>query len=138
MKKLTFATFIWICLACFGCSKYVSCDGVVTFSDGTPLDTGKIIFVDEKFQYDSQLKKGGNFSIGGMKDGEGLPPGKYNVYFSGVNEYVYDELQPTVLDRKASRLLIDRKFESETTSGLNYEVKKDLQPLKIIVEKYSD
>ncbi len=104
-----------------GCGDNVRGFGSVKFSDGTPLTTGTVVVCDAQFQYTGLLKSDGSFELGGLKAGDGLPPGTYNVY---------------IIDPQANeKPSIDAKFASPDTSGITFEVVKGKkEPFNITVE----
>jgi len=81
---------ILLCLFAFGCNKNVSVTGMVTYSDtGEPIKFGMVVFTGEK-EIGRGAIKDGKYSVGLLKDGEGIPPGKYTVSsesldFSGMS-----------------------------------------------------
>lgn len=117
-----------VLLSC-GCAPKVRVDGSVSFSDGSPLEKGAVMMSDGRSMYQGNIKPGGKFSLGVLKDGQGIPPGTYKVWITGVNGTDYsgasDEIQ-----------LIEPRFTSEKTSELSFEVKKgEPKPIDIVVEK---
>ncbi len=146
-----------LCSALFlllvGCSQNVKTGGVVTFSDGTPLDQGMVTATDGSSSYRGKIGSDGRFRLGRLKDGDGIPQGNYRVYLS-VNwtEYVasaedvrFDEdLASDAEVRKAwkkgeekkiTHLLIDPKYENADSSGLSVEVKRGMAPMSIVVDR---
>ena len=117
--------------------------GKVTFPDGTPLTVGQVMFQKEGFIGSGTILKDGTYSAGKQKDGDGLPPGKYQVFLSEVMTFgemsgkkaaqtatgsVSFEVAPTVN-------LIAQKFMSPSTSGLTIEVtSKGPNKLDIVVD----
>ena len=96
--------------------------GTVSFSDGTLLDRGTVVFSNAQHQYTGTIQSDGTFNLGGLKPGDGLPPGTYRVAVTDV----YDGETP----------ILDVKYESPESSGITFEVvagKKE--PFKITVER---
>jgi hypothetical protein len=104
--------------------------GNVTFSDGTPLSKGQVVFEDEKNTYIGKIQPNGAFRMGVLKDGEGIPSGKYKVAIYGANdeEIVDPEAAPVVTP------LIAPQFRSTKTSGIEYDISKSIK-IAIVVEK---
>lgn len=77
-RRLPFVLVV-VCLFVTGCSNSVAVTGRVTYSDnGEPVRSGVVIFTGEK-EIARGAIKGGKYSIGRFKDGDGLFPGKYSV-----------------------------------------------------------
>ena len=77
--RLKTGMLIVLCLFAFGCGKNLSVTGMVTYSDnGEPVKFGMVVFTGEKEIGRSAIKNG-KYSIGLIKDGDGVPPGTYTV-----------------------------------------------------------
>jgi hypothetical protein len=107
-----------------GCSGRVNVSGHVTFSDGEPLNFGEVCFTEGQKTFSGWVKENGYYSPGEFKDGDGIPPGTYQVWISRtiLAEPIYnkngaegDEVKRT--DR------VDQKYTAPETSGLIFEVK---------------
>lgn len=117
-------------LSLCGCTPKVCVDGNVSFPDGSPLEKGAVMMSDGRNMYQGNIKPGGKFSLGMLKDGEGIPPGTYKIWISGVNGTDYRDPSSSGI------FLIDPKFTSEKTSDLTFEAKKgETKPIDIVVEK---
>ena len=67
------------CLCAFGCSKNVKVTGTVTYSDtGEPVMSGNVFFSSDTEMGRATIKEG-KYSIGCIKDGDGIPPGTYTI-----------------------------------------------------------
>jgi hypothetical protein len=110
--QFTFTTLIVVLFLFSGCGGYVKFGGKVTDSDGNPYTKGYVIFTNENVSARGKLQSDGTYKLDSLKDGDGLMPGKYQVYLSGHHEYPADK---AVSD-------IDVKYESAETSGLSCEV----------------
>src|SRR5581483_5437642 len=92
--------------------------GTVKFDDGKPLETGNLIcegVIDGKtVMARGAILADGTFTLGTLRPGDGVRPGKYRVLVSprGLSEAELAQFGPT----------IDHKFESFETSGLTLEV----------------
>ena len=88
-RRTAYALFL-ACLFAWGCNQNVKVTGKVTYSDnGEPVGKGTVFFIGEKEQARAEIKDG-KYSVGLLKDGEGIPPGKYTVSsesldFSGMS-----------------------------------------------------
>lgn len=92
--------------------------GKVTFPDGTPLTTGTVCFATSQFVFYGDLQPDGTYSMGKIRDGQGIPDGDYHVYVQGAQ--VADGLDEN--DSVKYKFLIDEKFRDASTSGLNCAV----------------
>jgi hypothetical protein len=111
-----------------GCGNNVKVAGRVTFSNGKPLNTGRVVFENDQFYYYGNLKKDGTFSVGVLKDGEGIPRGKYRVAI----EYA---LVTTPDGQPTEQLLIAEKHANTKTSGWEYDIQKRTTDIHLTVEK---
>ena len=105
--------------------------GQVTFPDGTPLTKGQVMFQKDGFVASGDISKDGYYSAGKLKDGDGLPPGQYQVYITGASTFGAEtNAQQQVAD--SGRIpsfktpkpmdLIASKYMGPNTSGLTVEV----------------
>jgi hypothetical protein len=113
-----------------GCGQ-IKVSGKVTFPDGSPLTTGRVLFDDGKNNYSGMIQNDGSFSVGMLKDGQGIPRGKYNVAIVDAitEEFPGPGVPPIVA------YLIASKFRSPRTSGLEYDIQKKTTDIHITVEK---
>jgi hypothetical protein len=119
-----------ICTLFAGCGQ-VKVTGTVTFSDGEPLSKGKIVFENDKNKFTAVLHNDGTFNLGMLKDGQGIPPGKYSVAVAeAFDEEFYDPDKPPRVTH-----FIAKKFRSSKTSGLEFDIQKRTTGISIIVEK---
>jgi hypothetical protein len=139
MKNLIFVTMI-IISAATGCSQNVRVEGQVAFSDGTPLELGRVVFENDKYTFTGRIQSGGTFSVGQLKDGQGVPRGLYRVY---IAETIQAEPVPDapksgtpngIPARKLIRTIAE-KYSSPDTSGLEYDIRRKTTDIKIVVEK---
>ena len=99
--------------------------GTVTFSDGSPITAGTVIFENDQHTYKGTIHKDGTFNMGMLKDGEGIPPGEYRVAVLAIDP---------ASEGEELRLLTDPKYASSRTSGITYNVQKKMD-IKLVVEK---
>lgn len=104
--------------------------GKVRYPDGSPVTAGRLI-VDygpgAARQAGALIKSDGSFRIGEIKDGDGMPAGNVKV---GVAAYTQIEKDGALQEVN----LCDPKYFSPETSGLVFEVPKQLR-WDIVVEK---
>ena len=114
-----------VCVLFSGCGKGVKVSGKVSFSDGTPLDVGKVCFSDGNLTVYGTINEKGEYKMGVNTDGEGIPPGSYVV--SIVNATKPDSRYMIKSeddgDYPLDVTVIDLKFSNGKTSGLTCEVK---------------
>ena len=68
-----------VCLVASGCSQYVKVSGTVTYSDtGEPVQFGSVLFENEQEGGRGTIENG-KYSVGRIKDGDGIPPGTYTI-----------------------------------------------------------
>jgi len=118
------ATIFSLCvlLPLSGCGGGVKAGGSVSFADGTAVTGGTVVFSDAQHQYTGAIQPDGTFQLGGLKPGDGLPPGRYRV---AVIE-VYEGGAP----------ILDEKYESPDRSEISFEVTGGRnEPFSITVER---
>jgi len=134
MKRWLF--FAMILPMILGCSNKITVDGTVKFSDGELLSKGSVFFGDAAgtHQYYGAIQPDGTFSLGGLKDGEGIPAGTYSVWLSGINfsDYGIDEKGKSW---STSSVIMDPRFEKPQTSGLSFDIQAKTTGLEITVER---
>ena len=105
--------------------------GKVTFPDGTPLTKGQVMFQKEGFVASGNLRPDGTYSAGKLKDGDGLPPGRYQVFITGVSTFGDSPAKPPSAVSQGGQppmntskpiFLVDPKYTAPNTSGLTVEV----------------
>ena len=107
-----------------GCGGNSAVSGKVTFSDGTPLTVGKVVFETETFYAFGPIQSDGTYTMGSSKSGDGVPKGTYQVS-------IQDVVKPTIVQQgmrapiitMPTSIPIDQKYFAGNTSGLACEVK---------------
>jgi hypothetical protein len=132
MKKYLFSkgVVLFLLLLSIGCGQ-IKVGGKVTFSDGSPLSKGKVIFENDKSTFTANIREDGSFNMGILKDGQGIPAGKYNVAIAEA----FDEDFPAADKPPIIKHLIAEKFRSTKTSGIEHDIKKNTRDISIVVEK---
>jgi hypothetical protein len=106
--------------------------GKVVFKDGTPLTGGLILLrpVEEKLQVSvrGDIQQDGSFVLGTYKEDDGAFPGKYQVAITPPP-------RPKRREKPIGKAIVDPRFESYETSGLEVEVKRGKNDFKIEVDK---
>jgi hypothetical protein len=125
-------------LAVCGCgsgggNKTYKVTGKVTFSDGSPLTEGIVVFSGDAMEAKGGINADGTYSLTSYKPGDGAPAGFYKVYLGGniykpaatpappVDPTIEQYLESTTTS--GSSVYIDEKFRDVSTSGLTCEVK---------------
>jgi hypothetical protein len=124
-------TFLSLCFA-VGCGGSVVVKGTVKTADGTPIESGTIIFLGDKEQFSADIQPGGTFSPGKFADGDGITPGVYRIYLTGVGrtESRSDSGSPTSVpvlqgaQKSAAGALIHSKYALPETSELTIDTSK--------------
>lgn len=103
--------------------------GRVSFADGVPVPTGRIVvsYGDGKASWGS-IKPDGSFAVGTLKQSDGMRPGTYRVAVKDA--YVEEEKN----GEKVSVPLVHKRFADPATSGLEFTV-PDKTVWEIVVEK---
>jgi hypothetical protein len=135
MRPATNLILLAVVLGLTGCgSGRFPVTGRVLFEDGSPLEEGQVICESQegevKVMARGVLARDGSFRLGTERPGDGVPPGKYHVLVSP---------RPRTQEEEAQHLppIIDRKFQSYATSGIELEVKESTE-LPITVSKPRD
>lgn len=124
-------------LCCAGCSQKIKTHGTVKFPDGTPLEKGTVFFSNGIQMFQGEIQSNGTFKIGEIRDGDGIPPGKYKIWISAnTQDYVRDAVTKEITNKMMRQIVIDPKYESRETSDLTFEVKPGgSKSIDIVVEK---
>jgi len=121
MKKMLSFVFPFLMIVFVAGCGDPTVTGKVTFPDGTPLTQGQVMFQKEGFVASGNIQPDGTYSAGKLKDGDGLPPGRYQVFITGTMTFGGSgEASPTMTARPLN--LIDLKYTAPNTSGLTVEV----------------
>lgn len=104
--------------------------GRISFADGSPLPTGRVVvsYGDGKASWGS-IKPDGSFTVGTLRQADGVRPGKYRVAIKDACLIDAKENGETV-----SEPLIHQRFADPATSGLEFTV-PDKTVWEIVVEK---
>lgn len=120
-----------ILLCAVGCGGgKIKVSGKVTFSDDdSPLTVGTVYFTTESFEARGSLKADGTYTLSALKEGDGIPPGKYRVYVGDAFERVGPSENEVIVP------LIDQKFTSTTSSDLEFEVNSSQRTFDFKVDR---
>jgi hypothetical protein len=121
--------FLLICLLIVtGCGPNIKVTGKVTFSDGNRLEKGRVIFENDNVYYYGMIQKNGVFRLGVVKDGQGIPPGKYRVAVE------FFDVEGTGLDETLIHF-VAKKYRNSKTSGIEYEITTKTTNISIVVDR---
>ena len=117
-KTLCFFSFLLLVLTVIGCGGNSRLSGKVTFTDGKPATHGMVIFtnVTDSFQAKGEINKDGTYVVGSTKARNGLPPGEYKVFVSGIDTTAQS------LGMGIPVPLCAEKYQNASTSGLTCTV----------------
>jgi len=119
-------------LSATGCSKpVIPTEGVVRFSDGSPVQSGSIEFrrVTDKERFASRIRPNGQFTPEDSRGVIGLPVGTYEVV---VVQIVLTE--DLALESHDHGMSVPRRFADYYTSGLKVVVAKgDARPIDLVL-----
>ncbi len=125
--------FVCALLVAVGCNGgRLPVKGAVKYPDGSPVTGGTVIAegtVDGKLvSVQANINPDGTFEFGSETPGDGALPGKYKAM-----------IMPVALgdaDLAAGKTpTVGGKYSKFETSGIQFEVVKDMQPLAITVDK---
>ena len=124
MTYTRFSCLLFLLCCAIGCGGGDRVTGKVTFSDGSPLTVGKVMFTNGSISAFGEINEKGEYRMGTIKAGDGVPSGTYQVYIADArveadtqikNEDggMYNPLVPAV----------NAKFTSAVQSDLTCSVK---------------
>ncbi|MDR2704262.1 MAG: hypothetical protein LBC02_00645 [Planctomycetaceae bacterium] len=137
MKQYLVIFILILCVAASGCGSGFKVTGKVMFSDGQPLTVGKVIFTNGQISAFGKINSHGEYRLGLIKEGDGIPAGTYQVYITeafqpGDNSLSYKDEEGQIVTPLV--LVIDPKFTVASQSGLKCEVNGSMK-FDIQVEK---
>jgi hypothetical protein len=127
----TVALFVaTVCLPACGRSGLHPVRGRVSFADGAPVPTGRVVvsYGDGTASWGS-INPDGSFAVGTLKQSDGMRPGTYRVAVKDA----FVEVEKKV-GEKVSVPLVHKRFADPATSGLEFKV-PDKTVWEIVVEK---
>jgi hypothetical protein len=133
IRTILLFAFLFVPFFVTGCSKNVRVEGTVSFSDGTTIDRGQVVFENDAKTYLGKIRKNGTFSVGVYKDGEGIPKGQYRAAVTGV----FDEPPPTSgNDLLAPPIhIVAEKYRNSKTSGFEFDIQGKTSGISLVVER---
>ena len=137
MSQVKYAFLVLALALCVGCSGNVKLSGTVVYSDdNTPVETGMIYFTTPSYSAHGSIVDG-QFTVSSVKENDGLPPGEYDVYFSGVERVVKEQqdLGNGDFTEAITEPSIDEKYLSASTSGLHQKVDKTTRTVEFKLDR---
>ncbi|MDR2115150.1 MAG: hypothetical protein LBP87_02090 [Planctomycetaceae bacterium] len=136
MQKFLLLFFFVILPVFIGCSNKVKVSGHVKFTDGEPVTLGEVCFGTKDRTYFGRINKNGYYTLGEIKDGDGIPPENYTVWLSGtvLSEPILDQNNDETGKFKEIEL-VDRKYTEQKVSTLTFEVKHGVNKFDFTVER---
>ena len=116
MKPLSLLLAFCLSVGLYGCSQRVSVEGTVTYTDGTPLTFGTVIFERDTYQVIGSINADGHYRLREARPGDGILPGLYGVRVS-VQTGGTSDGEPVVK-------YVAEKYEYTETSGLSCKVER--------------
>lgn len=138
MNKIQLALTLLLAVLCVGCSGKVKLGGTVSFTDGTPVETGMVYFVSKDGSFSARGEiQNGEFQVSSVGKNDGLPKGEYDVYFSGIETVVREqqELENGDFIEAETRPAIDVKYMSASTSGITQNVDGSTKKVEFQLER---
>lgn len=144
MRPLYYLIFACLIVSCMlGCGENVRLRGKVTYSDThEPLTCGEIHFSTASFLARANIQPDGTYTVGSMKESDGLPPGTYSIAIVNAVEEKRSMTDQVVIgprglgQAKPEKPLIDAKYKNKATSGLTVTVDKSGKVFDIEVDRY--
>jgi len=126
-----------------GCGENIGLRGKVTFSDTKePLPCGEIHFTTESFLARAAIQPDGTYTVGTEKQGDGLPPGTYQIVIVNAVKGGEEPTEPATMDSRGmpastpAKQLIDPKYKNKETSGLTLTVDKSTKVFDFAVDRF--
>ena len=121
MQRIFYALTLFSVFFAIGCGNAVVIKGTAKMADGTTVTNGTVLFVSDSAQYSANIQTNGTFSPGVDKDGEGIPPGVYQISVVGVSR---EETRPGE-SYPIQISLIASKYGDHRTSGISLDTSKE-------------
>jgi len=122
MQRVFFALTLIPLVFAIGCGGNVVIRGIATMADGTIIDNGTVYFQGDAGQFSADIQPDGTFSPGRLQDGDGIPPGVYQITVGGVVRYEGEfRMEGLVSVFPATIPLIHSRYMNPGTSGLSID-----------------
>ena len=148
-KRFYVILFAAVCfLSVVGCGKTnVPLRGRVLDQEGNPITVGMVNFSSEKGLSRGKIQPDGSYTVGTLKQTDGLPPGTYKVYVTNAEvplapkeppkgpqqlDAMGQPMQPMMFN---TRKLVARQYMTEADTPLTCEVPVKGNRFDVVVEK---
>ena len=133
-KLLWLPSVLLLALSMLGCgSDMVRVSGTVTFTDGSPVTRGSVLFADGTFSASGDIQPNGSFILTSIRRGDGIRPGEYVVI---IERNWDDELDEDGRVIRADPFEVHPRYSSRETSGLMFTVEaRKRNVFDIVVER---
>lgn len=108
-----------------GCKKEIMITGTVKYSDGEAMTHGSVVFDSGTDSYFGRIDKSGNYTTGGEKEKQGIPPGSYKIWISGTKIEIGADPTSKGESRGEIKETVAEIFTSPSETPLSFEVKAD-------------
>jgi hypothetical protein len=141
MKRITYFILLLIIVCMTGCgNSNVGLKGKIVFSDNQePIPRGLVYFDNGTMQSRGTIQSDGTFTMGSLKDTDGLPPGTYKVFFADVHEQTGEtKSSDGGSGEPIYTSLIDKKYLNLNTSGLSQTVDTSTKQIDFTLDRNPD
>ncbi|MDR1959108.1 MAG: hypothetical protein LBQ54_08710 [Planctomycetaceae bacterium] len=142
MKRTISLFLLFFVFAAVGCgNNNVGLKGKVVFADDkSPVPNGIIRFDSGTVISRGTIHSDGTFTMGSLKETDGLPPGTYKVFFTDVHEQTGESKASSdgSPGEPIYTSLIHKKYLSAGTSGLSQTINASTQELNFELERNPD
>ncbi|MDR1384789.1 MAG: hypothetical protein LBJ67_13225 [Planctomycetaceae bacterium] len=141
MKKQISCFAILLLILCLAsCNKNVGLNGKVIFSDDkSPVPCGTVCFDSGSVLSRGTIRSDGTFTMGSLKETDGLLPGTYNVFFIDAHEQTgTSNTSDGMPGEPIYTSLIHKKYLSANTSELTQTVETSTKELNFELDRNPD
>ena len=131
-------------VSALGCGKNCSLKGKVTYKDGTPITAGMVNFDSGTSLSRGKIQSDGSYTVGTLKDTDGIPKGTYKVYITGAEvpketnqnqkNQRLDAMGNPIQSMVGFRQLVAREYMNASTTPITCEVPVAKNRFDVIVE----
>ena len=131
-KFAWFLSAFFLALSMIGCSDgMVRVSGKVTFSDGTPVTRGSVLFDSGIYSASGDIQPDGTYVLGALSPGGGVRPGEYIALIEKNWDDPFDEVGNFICTFEVAP-----RFSSRETSNLKFTVETGKRNVfDIVVER---
>ncbi|MDR3108163.1 MAG: carboxypeptidase-like regulatory domain-containing protein [Planctomycetaceae bacterium] len=138
MKHIPYFVLLLMIAYLTGCgNNNVGLKGKVVFADNKePVPRGLIYFDNGTMQSRGTIRSDGTFTMGSLKELDGLPPGTYKVFFADVHEQTGEtKSSDGGSGEPIYTSLINEKYLNIDTSGLSKTVEASTKQIDFELER---